>query len=555
MNDQYQELYTTFRWWVPQRFNIAEACCRRWTATGADGRRIAIYHEDAQGQREVWTYARLYEYANRLANGLRRMGVQRGDRVAIILGQRPETVVSYLAVLQMGAIAMPLSPHFGSDALEHRLRHSEARIAIVDDGGVNAVRAVVDRCPMLRQVIGIGTDDDLTLPWRTLIARQESVYDPLVTTAADPALLIYTADATGAPRGVLLPHAALIGLLPGFVASQNWFSQPGDVFWTPAEWCGAAGLLGALLPTLYFGHPIVGIRGDASGEGAFELMERYQVTNALLLPASLRHLMHTQAAPAERYKLALRGIATLGDTVDENLAQWTQQALGVTLNECFGHPETPWIIGNSHEKWPVRQGSIGRPYPGHQVAVLDADGKMAGVDEIGEIAVNRYDIHGHADPVLSLGYWRDDEATQARLHGGWRRTGDLARVDADGYYWHYGRVDDVFKVSGYAVGPADVEHCLMQHPAVIAAAVVPAEDAEQGTAAKAYVVRKPDPALSDTALATALRDLAAQRLSPHETPTQIEFVTSLPVNAAGKLRRQALWQASPDVPAPPAQAR
>lgn len=556
MKDQYHELYTTFRWWVPQRFNIAEACCGRWTTTSIDGRRIALYSEDETGNREVWTFTRLQEYANRLSNGLRRMGVQRGDRIAIVLPQRPEALVAYLAVFQLGAIVMPLSPLLGPDALEYRLRDSEARIALVDDSSVDHLHTVLDRCPMLRQIIGIGTNDDDSLPWRTLIARQDSVFSPVSTLAHDPAILVYSPSPTGTPKGALLPHSALIGHLPGFVASHNWFPQTGDVLWTPAEWSWAGGLLNALLPTLYFGHAIVGTRGHFSAERSFQLLERYQVTNLFLPPDALRTMMKAMPSPTDSHRLTLRSIATAGESVDPAVFAWSQNTLGVTINEVFGQTESNYVIGNSHEKWPARPGSIGRPYPGHQVAVLDDDGRPVASGEIGEISVNRYDIQGYADPVMFLGYWRDDEATRAKFRGSWSRTGDLARVDEDGYFWHCGRIDDMFRASGYRIAPGEVEYCLVQHAAIAQAAVVPKRDADRGIVVKAYVVRAVDVDIDDAALTAELQDLARTRLAPYEQPAEIEFVNELPMSATGKVLRKTLRAREearvPSPPAPPA---
>jgi acetyl-CoA synthetase len=559
MKDQYHELYTTFRWWVPQRFNIAEACCSRWTTTSVEARRIALYSEDEAGNREVWTFARLQEYANRLSNGLRRMGVQRGDRIAIVLPQRPEALVAYLAVFQLGAIVMPLSPLLGPDALEYRLRDSEARIALVDESSVGHLQTVLDRCPMLRQIIGIGTDDDDSLPWRTLIARQESSFEPVATLAHDPAILVYSPSPTGTPKGALLPHSALIGHLPGFVASHNWFPQTGDVMWTPAEWSWAGGLLNALLPALYFGHAIVGTRGHFSAERSFQLLERYQVTNLFLPPTALKHMMKATPAPADSYRLALRSIAAAGEAVDPEVFAWSRDVLGVTINEVFGQTESNYIIGNSHEKWPARAGSIGRPYPGHQVAVLDEDGRPVPAGDVGEISVNRYDIQGYADPVMFLGYWRDDEATRAKFHGSWSRTGDLARIDQDGYFWHCGRIDDTFKSSGWRIGPGEIEHCLVQHPAVAQAAVVPKQDDERNIVVKAFVVRAADIAIGDAELIAELHELARTRLAPYELPSEIEFVSDLPISPTGKVQRKMLKareeardRSLPASPAPPA---
>lgn len=541
--DQYLALYNGFHWHVEPRFNIAEACCGRWAASATDARRIAIFSEDEAGTREVWTFARLQETANRLSNGLVRMGVKRGDRVAVILPQRPETVVIHLAIYQLGAIAVPLSALFGPEALEQRLRDSEARVAFIDPSSQIGLLPVLHRCRALQQVVGIDVTSEATMPWRSLLARQHADFTPVVTAASDPAMLLYTSGTTGAPKGALLAHAALIGNLPGFVASQDWFPQQGDVFWSPADWAWTGGLMDALLPTLYFGHPIVGTRGRFSPQQAFELMERYQVTNTFLFPTALKAMMKTVPEPRERYRLALRAIMSAGESVGTAVFAWCEEALGVAPNEMFGQTEANYLVGNSQGRWPARPGSMGRPYPGHQVVVLDEAGNPTPAGEVGEIAVNRYDIHGHPDPVLFLGYWRNDEATRARYQGDWLRTGDLARIDEDGYLWYQGRSDDVFKSSGYRIGPGEVENCLINHPAVANVAVVPKPDNERGALVKAYVVLSPEYVGHPAAYLTEqLQEYVRSRLAPYEYPKDIEFIETMPMTPTGKILRRVLRQ-------------
>jgi len=440
MNDHYQALYSSFRWLVPNAFNIAEACCHRWASSSPDSRRIAIYFEDEAGNREVWTFARLAESVNRLANGLVRMGVGRGDRVAIVLGQRPETVVAHMAVYSVGAVALPLSVRLSAEAMERRLHDAEARVAIADDTGRAPLLAAMDRNPALRLVIGIDFADERALPWRSLLARQPAQFHPASTRSAESAMLLYASEPERAPQGVLLSHGALIGTLPGFVASQDWFPRAGDVFWSPADWAGPDGLTHALLPALYFGHAVVAVAGDASPEAACGILERYRVTNTLLAPERLDAIRQAMPQPRERHRLALRALAIPGAaSLESGLSGWCREALGVSPNRVFGPPEAGHIVGDSQARWPTRPGSMGRPYPGHQVAVIDPLGKPVATDKVGEIAVNRSDLHGHPDPVLFQEYWRNEAATQAHWSGDWCRTGELARIDADGYLWHAGR--------------------------------------------------------------------------------------------------------------------
>ncbi len=536
MRDDYRALYEGFRWHVPSEFNIAEVCGRRWSQETS---RIALHYEDEGGMRASFTFAAMQSDANRLSHVLRRLGVERGDRVAIVLPQRPETPVSHLAIYQMGAVAMPLSMLFGPDALEYRLQNSEARVAIVDAAALPSLQQVREHCPALRNLIVVGGAGEDENSWSSLLSKESETFVPVVTRASDPALLIYTSGTTGPPKGALMPHAALIGNLPGFVASQNWFPQNGDVFWSPADWAWTGGLMDALLPTLYFGFPILGYRGRFTPERAFELMERYGVTNTFLFPTALKMMMKSVAEPRARYRLQLRSIMSAGEAVGAAVFGWCREALGITVNEMFGQTEMNYIVGNSHRRWPARPGSMGRPYPGHQVAVIDADGKVLPAGETGEVAVNRFDIHGHPDPVFFLEYWRNPGATKNKFSGDWCRTGDLARVDRDGYLWYQGRADDVFKAAGYRIGPSEIENCLVKHPAVANAAVVPKPDPERGAVVKAFVVLAAGFHASPSLVEELQRHVRGQ-LAPYEYPKDIEFIAELPMTTTGKVQRRVL---------------
>ncbi len=539
MRDQYRALYDNFRWYVPRDFNIAEVCCRRWSQ---ETTRIALRYEDDAGMRTSHTYAALQADANRLSNALCELGTARGDRVAIVLPQRPETAISHIAVYQMGAVAMPLSLLFGPEALEYRLQNSEAVVAIIDAAALAAIHDVRVRCPSLRHLIVVGGEAGgaaTSHAWGPLLARAADTFLPVATSADEPALLIYTSGTTGPPKGALMPHRALIGNLPGFVASHNWFPQPGDVFWSPADWAWTGGLMDALLPTLYFGFPIVGFRGRFSAERAFELMEQHGVTNAFLFPTALKMMMKSDQDPRARYQLKLRSLMSAGEAVGETVFEWCREALGVTVNEMFGQTEMNYIVGNSHEKWPARGGSMGRPYPGHRVAVIDNDGKVMPAGEIGEVAIHRRDVHGDPDPIFFLEYWRNPEATRNKFSGEWCGTGDLASADRDGYLWYQGRADDMFKAAGYRIGPSEIENCLVKHPAVANVAVVPKPDAERGALVKAFIVLAAG-YQSSAGLIEELQLHVRGKLAPYEYPKEIEFIDQLPMTTTGKVQRRVL---------------
>jgi acetyl-CoA synthetase len=536
MRDQYRSLYRSFYWQVPREFNIAEVCCRRWSQETS---RIALHYEDESGTFASFTFGALQSDANRLSNALTTFGVARTDRVAIILPQRPETIVAHVAIYQMGAVAMPLSLLFGPDALEYRLANSEAVAAIVDASAMDALHSIRANCPTLKHVIVVGGESGEAHGWGALLAKASDYYTPVATYADEAALLIYTSGTTGPPKGALMPHRALIGNLPGFVASQNWFPRNGDVFWSPADWAWTGGLMDALLPTLYFGFPIVGFRGRFTPERAFELMQRHRVTNTFLFPTALKMMMKSVATPRARYRLTLRAIMSAGEALGATVFDWCRDALDVTVNEMFGQTEMNYIVGNSHEKWPARAGSMGRPYPGHRVAVIDDEGRVVAPGTTGEVAINRFDIHGHPDPIFFLEYWRNPTATRAKFSGDWCRTGDLASADKDGYLWYQGRADDVFKAAGYRIGPSEIENCLVRHPAVANVAVVPKPDAERGAVIKAFVVLAAGFEASE-ALTHELQQHVRGRLAPYEYPKEIEFIRELPMTTTGKVQRRVL---------------
>jgi acetyl-CoA synthetase len=312
----------------------------------------------------------------------------------------------------------------------------------------------------------------------------------------------------------------------------------------------------ALLPTLFYGRPIVAFNGRFSPQLALELMRDCAVTHTFLFPTALKAMMKANpGAPGQtvraQFGLQLQAIMSAGEAVGDAVFDYCQSQLGVTVNEMFGQTEINYIVGNSSVLWHPKPGSMGMGYPGHQVAVIDDDGVECLPDVVGDVAVNRFDVHGQPDPVFFLGYWKNESATQGKFTGNWCRTGDLARRDTDGYLWYQGRSDDVFKAAGYRIGPGEIENCLVKHPAVANAAVVPKPDAERGAVVKAFVVLAPDfvAARSDYTGARAQFDaeLVAQlqahvkgKLAPYEYPKEIEFIDALPMTTTGKVQRRVL---------------
>ena len=584
--DNYQQLHDQFRWLVPDSFNIAEVCARRWAKAPDATKRVAVYADGAGVEPRFHTYAELQHQANRLSGALASLRVGRGDRVAIVLPQRFETAVAYMAVLQMGAVAVPLSQLFGPEALEYRLKDSDAAVVICDSSAIMNILEVRGTCEALRHVIGVGAGADAMadLDYAAILAEQPPEHLPVATRADDPAVLIYTSGTTGNPKGALIPHRALIGNLSGFVCSQNWFGfdphagqstlspawgmagvgastagatpslrdpETRSVFWSPADWAWTGGLMDALLPTLYFGRPIVAYNGRFSPQVAFELMQKYDVTHTFLFPTALKAMMKAFPQPRKFFKLKLQAIMSAGEAVGDAVFGYCQKELGVTVNEMFGQTEVNYIVGNCHLFWPAKPGSMGKGYPGHRVAVIDEDGRECPVGVAGDVALNRFDVHGEPDPIFFLAYWKNEDATRAKFTGDWCRTGDLAVRDADGYLWYQGRADDMFKAAGYRIGPGEIENCLVKHPAVANAAVVPKPDAERGAVVKAYVVLTPDAMAErgdeplarnewETRLMIDLQRHVKGKLAPYEYPKEIEFIDALPMTTTGKVQRRVL---------------
>ncbi len=532
MPDRYREVYDGFKWQVPARFNMAAACCGQHAR---DRSRVALYWEDEGGATAVRSFWDLQQEANRLSNALLGLGIKRGERIAVILPQRIETAIAHLACYQMGAVAMPLSVLFGPEALEYRLQDSEAVAALVDPASLPNLAQIHDKLPMLKSVIGVaGASESWVRPWETLLENASSSFSPVDTAADEPALLIYTSGTTGPPKGALMPQRVLLGNIPGFVHSHDLFPRGGDFFWSPADWAWTGGLMDALLPSLYFGTPILGYRGRFDPEKAFWLMQKYGVRNTFLFPTALKMMMKAVPRPKERYGISLRSIMSAGESVGETVFAWSREALGATVNEMFGQTEINYIVGNSHTLWPAKPGSIGRPYPGHRVACIDDAGNEVPVGEIGEVAA-----WDEGDPVFFLEYWKNPEATRKKYTGKWCRTGDLARRDADGDFWYQGRADDMFKSSGYRIGPSEIENCLVKHPAVANAAVVGSPDPERTNVVKAFIVLTPGYRPS-AELEAELQQHVRGKLAPYEYPKEIEFIDALPMTTTGKVQRRVL---------------
>ena len=530
----YEELRETFRWDIPQAFNIGVVCCDRHPA-----RAPALVEISPQGEERTFTFDDIRTLSNRLANGLSGLGIVPGDRVAIVVPQSVEAAIAHIAVYKLGAIALPLSILFGPDALAFRLNDAGARAAIVGENACSKLEDIRDDLPNLETIIVVEARTRFsprggrTRAFDDVVSSAAPDFTAHPTSSDDPALLIYTSGTTGPPKGALHAHRVLLGHLPGFELSHDFFPRDGDGFWTPADWAWIGGLLDALLPSWFHGVPVIAaVRERFDPEWAFGILSDSRVRNAFLPPTALK-LMREATPPSTQPDL--RSVMSGGEALGEEMLSWGREALGVTVNEIYGQTEVNYIVGNCSSTWEVRPGSMGRPYPGHDVQVINESGEPMPDGEPGEIAVRA------PDPVMFLEYWKRPEATQDKVGSGWLRTGDAASRDADGYLWFRGRTDDIISSAGYRIGPGEIEECLIRHEAVTMAAVIGVPDPTRGEVVKAFVVlragRGPSPDLEQE-----IRAHVKERLATFEYPRQIEFVDELPMTTTGKIQRAVLRQ-------------
>lgn len=535
----YDALYRSFKWNMPKRFNMAQACCSDWAKR--DPSRIALHHIHADGRVEDFSFSRLNNDSNKLANSMVALGLLKSDRVGVLLPQGSQTLVSHLAIYKSGAIAVPLALLFGEDALLYRLQNASVGCLITNAQGFEKLQRLRDHLPDLKTIILVDAPETEILPDNThsfngLLQRGKEQFTCADTRPDDPALMIYTSGTTGAPKGALHGHRVLLGHLPGMQMSHDFLPQQGDRIWTPADWAWAGGLLNVLLPSLMLGVPVVSCsRQKFDPEWAFTLMQSLNVANAFIPPTALK-MLRAISNPAEKFKLQLRNIASAGEALGADTYKWGQDALGLNINDAYGQTECNLVLGSSAALGMNRPGSIGRAVPGHNVAILGPDGDVVPHGTQGEIAI-------HApDPVMMLGYWQMPEETAAKFTGpdkNWFTTGDQAIMDENGFVSFIGRDDDIITSSGYRIGPTEVEDCLLSHPAVSLAAVVGKPDKLRTEIVKAYVVLTEGEQPNED-LYAHIQTYVRTRLSAHAYPREISIRTSLPLTTSGKIIRRAL---------------
>ncbi|MFP4536922.1 MAG: AMP-binding protein [Dichotomicrobium sp.] len=502
----YDRLCADFRWNLSEPLNMAAQVCDDWAEKAPD--RVAIL--DLSAGREEITYTRLRSMADGLARELATHGVGRGDRVGVLRAQGAWCAAAHIAIWKIGAISIPLFKLFRTDALTTRVRDAGARMIVTDADGAPMIEALDD--------VAVLMPEAETMP--------DEPFATAETAPEDPAVLIYTSGTTGAPKGALHGHRVLTGHLPGVEISHDFLGAPGDCLWTPADWAWIGGLFDVLMPGLALGVPVVAARLDKfTPEACVRIVRQGAVRNVFLPPTALRMLK-----AADIRMEGLRSVASGGEPLGAEMLDWGRRAFGLTINEFYGQTECNMVVSSCAALFPPRGGCIGKPVPGHEVAVIDADGAPA--EGEGDIAIRR------GSAAMMLEYWNRPQATADKFRGDWMLTGDRGLWEAD-YLRFKGREDDVITSAGYRIGPAEIEDCLLTHPAVATAGVVGKPDSLRTEIVKAYVVVKPGIEATEE-LAEELKAHVKDRLASYSYPREIAFLDALPLTVTGKVIRKEL---------------
>ncbi|MCH7633212.1 MAG: AMP-binding protein [Proteobacteria bacterium] len=519
---------------IPPRSNIARNTVERYAAKRPD--HMALIYEGADLSLRTWTFAELDRDASRLAHGLAGLGIGRGDRVALYTGMRPETGIVHMALYKLGAIAVTLSQLYGPDTLAHILNHAEASAIVTQDQAWDRFRGREGEFPTLKHRIVVGAARGDEIPFDGLVAASAGAdsFAAVDTDADEVALLMYTSGSTGLPKGIMHGHRILEAYVPSLSLVYNLDrDDPGSVFWSPADWAWVGGLLDLLLIAWRFGRTVVTSEHRFDAEWAFAFMARRGVTHSFMTPTALKRMAQV-VEPKKRWPdLKLRVVCTGGEALPGAVLDWAENDLGIVCNEFYGLTEVNHLIGSCKALYPSLPGSMGVAYPGHATTIVDVNGEPLPDDEEGEV------VTAGDDATRFLGYWKDPERTADLRLGGWLRTGDMAVRDADGYFWYRGRTDDLIKSSGFRIGPAEVEDCLVRHTAVAEAAVVASPDADRGSIVKAFIRLAEGRSASD-ALTAELQAHVKQNLAAYKYPREIEYVDSFELTSSGKISRRKL---------------
>ena len=529
----YEEMVSSFRWEVPKSYNIAAD-----TVDKHDPEKLAMLWEDWQGNERTLTFGDMRDVSNGIANVLTGLGVARGDRVVVLLPSLPETAAAFIAVYKLGGILLSLSQLYGDDSIAHRLVDSGAKAIITDGKNRPRLEGMGERVESLERVLVLNAGDSLVgddIDLDDALEAATTDFDTVDTRADDPAQLYYSSGTTGQAKGILHAHRYLLG--------HNEYElchdvRDDEVFHSTGEWAWIAGIVPGLLGPWRYGVPVAVFQrqGGYDPEQTLYVLEKYNVGNMFTTPTALRAMTELKD-PGSQYKTKLRIACSAGEPLNPEVIRWFEAQFGIKVFDYYGLTESYPLCGN-FPTVEVRPGSMGRPLPGWEVAILSTDGEEPlPPGELGEIC-----LKARTNPHYPIGYWNRPEDSEDVFGGEWFHTKDAARLDEDGYIWYEGRADDVIISAGYRIGPFEVESAIVELPEVIEAAAVASPDPKRGNIVKAFVKLAPGSEESDE-LAQRIKDHVRESYAAYAYPREIEFVDDLPKTLTGKIRRIELRNA------------
>ncbi len=518
---RWEDLTAGFVWQVPAEFNFG-ALVDAWAT---DRSRLALYWADEAGRSARLTFWDVAQASNRALNALAALGVRRGDPVLVMLPRVPAWHVAMVAGLKLGALVIPCTASLRAKDIAYRVQHSGARAIVTSvEQAAEVDRAGVD----VPVKVALGGAPAGWHDWDELLARAATTGVAARTRSDEPALCFYTSGTTRHPKAVLHTHA--------YTFAHRWTGeywldlQRTDLHWTTADTGWAKSAYGVLFGPWMNGVPVFLYQGRFDADRHLDLLARYEVSTFCAAPTEYR--LFVAHGLGDRRLPRLRHCTSAGEPLNPDVVHAWHDALGLLIHDGYGQTETTVLAGNL-PALPIRPGSMGKPFPGHDVRVIDEDGAEAPIETVGDLA-----LRGRP-PSLFIEYWKSPEDTAAARRGEWYLTGDRARRDEDGYLWFVGRADDLIISAGYRIGPFEVESALVEHPAVVESAVVASPDPVRGDIVKAFIVLQAGHA-PGAELVQALQDHVKRVTAPYKYPREIEFVAELPKTVSGKIRRVEL---------------
>lgn len=494
--------------------------------------RLAIRWLDSEGNKEDLSYKELFEKMNQYAQALLKLGIEKGDKMLIILPRIPEAYITYLACLRAGIVAIPCSEMLRKKDLLYRMHHSGAKGIVAYYKTTTETNAIDEEVAALQNKLIVGGKEQGWQSFEQLAAEESTEFEAVPTHRDDMAFLSYTSGTTGNPKGVVHVHGW--GYAHVRTAATKWLGvESGDVVWATAAPGWQKWLWSPFLSTITLGATALVYNGPFDAVKYLDILRDEGVNVLCCTPTEYRIM--AKVDNLKEYKLpALRSAVSAGEPLNRQVIEAFQDAFQINVRDGYGQTENTLLVGTLQDM-EVKPGSMGRPTPGNPVEIINENGEPTAVGEVGDIAVHR------SCPALFKEYYLDPDRTNAAFRGDWYLTGDQASRDEDDYFWFEGRSDDIIISSGYTIGPFEVEDALMKHPAIQECAVVGAPDEIRGTVVKAYVVLRESAETADKEeLAKELQDHTKAITAPYKYPRIIEFLEELPKTTSGKIRRVEL---------------